>query len=146
MPAPLRRISYVDEPDIEALAEFALTQIGGNTVQLCGNGLEALEKAPAFKPDLILLDVMMPGMDGIETFSRLKKTPGLKDTPVVFMTARVMQEEVKHYRSMGAADVIPKPFDPLTLSDRLCEIWERVSNEAYPPGGSHGGKRRGKAA
>lgn len=122
----LKRIVYVeDEPDIRSIAEFALAQLGGFTVELCESGQQAIEKAPAFKPDLILLDVMMPGMDGIETFARLKALPEIEATPIVFMTAKAMQDEVKRYLSLGAADVIPKPFDPLTLPDRLHEIWGR---------------------
>jgi CheY-like chemotaxis protein len=123
----LQRISYVeDEPDIRSITEFALTQIGGFTLDICNSGLEAIEKAPAFKPDLILLDVMMPGMDGIETFQRLKDFPDLANTPIVFMTAKAMRHEVSHYVSLGAADVIATPFNPISLPDRIREIWMRV--------------------
>ncbi|HUU24554.1 MAG TPA: response regulator [Methyloceanibacter sp.] len=109
MPSTLKRICYVeDEPDIRSIAEFSLIQFGGFSVELCESGQEAIEKAPAFKPDLILLDVMMPGMDGIETFARLKDIPGGQEAPIVFMTAKAMQDEVKRYLSMGAADVIAK--------------------------------------
>lgn len=126
MPSTLKRICYVeDEPDIRSIANFALTQLGDFTVDLCECGKQAIEKVAAFKPDLILLDVMMPEMDGIETFERLKEIPEVEATPVVFMTAKAMQEEVKRYLSLGAAAVIPKPFDPLTLSDQLREIWDR---------------------
>jgi CheY-like chemotaxis protein len=130
MSADLERVSYVeDEPDIRSVAEFALTQLGGFTVDLCDSGQQALEKTPVFAPDMILLDVMMPGMDGIETFQRLKEIPALEDTPVVFITAKAMPHEVKRYLSMGAADVIAKPFDPISLPDQLREIWGRVQDQ-----------------
>jgi two-component system OmpR family response regulator len=102
-----------------------LRELGGFAVELCESGQQAIDKAPAFKPDLILLDVMMPGMDGIETFELLKEIPEIEATPIVFMTAKAMQDEVKRYLSIGAAAVIPKPFDPLTLPDQLREIWDR---------------------
>lgn len=130
MPSALQRISYVeDEPDIRSVAEFALTRLGGFTVDLCDSGRQAIEKTPAFGPDIILLDVMMPGMDGIETFRRLKEIPALADTPIVFVTAKAMPNEIKRYLSMGAAEVIAKPFDPVMLSDRLRKIWDRVQLE-----------------
>jgi CheY-like chemotaxis protein len=84
---------------------------------------------PAFKPDIILLDVMMPDMDGIETFHRLREVPALEETPIVFMTAKAMPDEVKRYRAMGAAEVIAKPFDPMTLPDQLRKIWDRIQQD-----------------
>jgi two-component system, OmpR family, response regulator len=130
MSSELQRVSYVeDEPDIRSVAEFALTQLGGFTVDLCDGGKDALARTPSFAPDIILLDVMMPGMDGIETFERLKEIPALEDTPVVFMTAKAMPHEVKRYLSMGAAEVIAKPFDPVTLPDQLRKIWGRIQDQ-----------------
>jgi two-component system OmpR family response regulator len=124
MTPKLQRLTYVeDEPDIRSIAEFALTQFGGFTLDVCASGAEALSKAPQFHPDMIILDVMMPGMDGIETFKRLRQIPKLAATPIVFMTAKAMSHETSLYRSLGAADVITKPFDPLTLPDRIEEIW-----------------------
>jgi CheY-like chemotaxis protein len=78
---------------------------------------------PEFGPDLILLDVMMPVLDGPTTFQALREIPALSATPVVFMTAKVQTEEVAFYRELGAVDVIPKPFDPMTLADQIREIW-----------------------
>jgi DNA-binding response OmpR family regulator len=126
MPEKLQRLTYVeDEPDIRSITEFALKEIGGYQLDVCASGTQALAQTPDFRPDLIILDVMMPGMDGIETFNRLRAIPALAMTPIVFMTAKTMSHELELYRSMGAADVIPKPFDPLTLSDRISEIWTR---------------------
>ena len=128
---PLTRILYVeDEPDIRAVAELALKDIAGYEVELCCNGPEAVERAKSFAPDLIILDMMMPGMDGIETFKRLREIPGLSTTPVVFMTAKAMQHEIGRYLAIGAAAVIPKPFDPLTLPSQIAEIWQRSQKDA----------------
>ncbi len=121
----LQRILHVeDEPDIREVAKMTLEAIGDFTVESCGSGQEALDKAPGFAPDLILLDVMMPGMDGPTTFAELRKLPGTEKTPVIFMTAKVQSNEIDHYIKMGGAAVISKPFDPMTLSDQIREIWE----------------------
>jgi CheY-like chemotaxis protein len=123
----LQRLTYVeDEPDIRAITEFALKEIGGFDVDVCTSGPEAIARTPAFAPDLIILDVMMPGMDGIETFNRLRSMPRLAQTPIVFMTAKAMKHETDRYRALGAADVIPKPFDPIALSDQIRDIWRRA--------------------
>ena len=120
----LERITYVeDEPDIRTIAELALTRIGGFTLQVCGSGREAVDQAPGFKPHLILLDVMMPGIDGLETLSRLRENKETAKTPVIFMTAKAQRHETDHYRSLGAIGVIPKPFDPLELPMTITAIW-----------------------
>jgi len=87
-----------------------------------------MEKGPGFNPDLILMDVMMPGMDGPTTLQAMRETAEMKDTPVIFMTAKVMETELERFRELGAADVIPKPFDPVTLADQVKEIWDRVTS------------------
>jgi len=127
MTRELKRITYVeDEPDIREVTQIALQTLGGFALNICENGSEAIKKSPGFDPDLILLDVMMPGMDGIETFRRLREHPGLHDTPVIFMTAKAQPHEVKEYLSLGAAGVVNKPFDPMTLSDVIRDIWARI--------------------
>ena len=126
MTRPLKRILLVeDEPDIRTVAQLSLQAIGGFTVELCGSGPEALAKAPLFQPDLILLDVMMPGMDGPTTFQELRRRPELAGIPICFMTAKVQPQEVTQYKGMGALDVVPKPFDPMTLPTLIRTIWER---------------------
>ncbi|OEY65800.1 response regulator [Marinobacter sp. X15-166B] len=121
----LKRIMYVeDEPDIRAVAELALVSIGGFTVKMCESGAQALACVEAFNPDLILLDVMMPGMDGRETFRALRALPALRATPVVFMTAKAQPAEVEEYQRLGAVGVITKPFDPMALPDRVREVWQ----------------------
>lgn len=121
----LKNIMYVeDEPDIQAVARLALEMVGGFTVTICSSGEEALARFAPTKPELILLDVMMPGMDGPTTLSRLRELPGAKGIPAVFMTAKVQPDEVAHYKSLGAVGVIAKPFDPMTLSETVRAIWE----------------------
>ncbi|MCS6801830.1 MAG: response regulator [Chloroflexota bacterium] len=129
--ATLAKILLVeDEPDIRAIAKLALEVVGGYTVALAESGAEALAVYQRFQPDLILLDVMMPGMDGIETFDRLRALAGGRLPPVVFMTAKVQRHEVERYRSLGALDVISKPFDPMTLSAVVQRIWDRYNGLA----------------
>jgi len=122
----LTRILYVeDEPDIQTVARLALETLGGFTVEICSSGNEALSRAPGFQPQLILLDVMMPVMDGPATLKMLRGMPQFASTPVIFMTAKVQPSEVAGYKEIGAVDVIPKPFDPMTLSNQVQVIWER---------------------
>lgn len=122
----LKRILYVeDEPDIQAVARLALEMVGGFIVKVCSSGDQALREAPAFAPDMILLDVMMPGMDGPTTLSRLRALPELATVPVAFMTAKVQPAEIAHFRTLGALDVIPKPFDPMALAGQVRVIWEK---------------------
>lgn len=124
----LQKILFVeDDPDIQMVAQLALEAVGGYTVQMCSSGKEALAVAEQFAPDLILLDVMMPGMDGPTTLIELRKKPSLTQTPVVFMTARVQRHEIEQYLAMGAADVISKPFDPMTLSAQVADIWVKAN-------------------
>ncbi len=121
----LKKILYVeDEADIQKIARLALEKVGGFEVMICGSGAEALEKAPAFAPDIVLLDVMMPGMDGPDTLAELMKIETLKDTPSIFLTAKALPDEVEHYQDLGALGVIPKPFDPMALAGKVKEIWE----------------------
>lgn len=121
---PLEKILYVeDEPDIQAVARVALELLGGFQVGICANGQEALATVPVFGPDLILLDVMMPGMDGPTTLARLRADPASAAIPVIFLTAKVQPEEVLHYQGLGALDVIAKPFDPMTLAAQVRRIW-----------------------
>jgi CheY-like chemotaxis protein len=123
----LKKILYVeDEPDIRLIAVMALESLGGFTLESCETGREAVAKATEFSPDLLLLDVMMPGMDGPTTLLALRNLPGLADTPAVFMTAKVQSQEIDEYLELGAVDVIAKPFDPMTLAARIEDIWRRT--------------------
>ncbi|WP_448207142.1 response regulator [Azospirillum sp. sgz302134] len=125
MQRPLRTILLVeDDPDIQEIARLSLETFGGFTVALCSSGGEAVEKAPAIRPDLILLDFMMPGMDGAETLAALRARESLADVPVVFMSAKARPDEVRGFKQLGAVDVITKPFDAVALSDRVRAIWD----------------------
>ena len=121
----LKRILYVeDESDIQAIAKIALESVGGFTLMICSSGKEALEKAAEFAPELLLLDVMMPEMDGPSTLKLLRKIPDLNSVPAIFMTAKVQPSEVEELKTLGALDVIAKPFDPMTLAEQIKKIWE----------------------
>ncbi|MDH4225108.1 MAG: response regulator [Deltaproteobacteria bacterium] len=122
----LQKILLVeDEPDIQAVVRLSLEAVGGFTLEVASSGREALAKAPMFLPDLILLDVMMPGMDGPTTLGELRRLPTVARTPIIFMTAKVQPAEVAHYKELGAIGVIHKPFDPMALSKAVTDIWEQ---------------------
>jgi CheY-like chemotaxis protein len=124
MPPALTNILCAeDDPDIQAIIQMSLELVGGFTVRLVDNGREALEQLSTFTPDLILLDVMMPEMDGPATLEALRARPELASTPVVFLTAKTQQSEVDQYRLLGIAEVIQKPFDPLALPEQVRAIW-----------------------
>lgn len=121
---PLEKILHVDdEPDIREIVRLSLAVVGGFDVLQAGSGMEAIEQAPAYAPDLIILDVMMPGLDGTATFKELRKLEGLADTPIAFMTARATDTDYQRLRDLGAIDVLVKPFDPMALPDQVRAIW-----------------------
>ncbi len=127
----LQRVLVIDdEPDILAVIRITLHARGGFDVEVCQSGEEALDVARRFAPDLILLDVMMPGLDGPATFRALRDDPQTVATPVVFMTAKTMKHETQRYLDLGAAAVIAKPFDQRTLADELEEIAGRTPSRA----------------
>ena len=122
----LRRILLVeDDPDIQEVTTLLLSHIEGFDVAGCRSAVEALETAQTFNPDLILLDVMMPGLDGQGAFAAFRRMESTVDTPVIFITARVRPREILEYRELGSLGVIPKPFDPDTLADTIRGMWER---------------------
>ncbi len=125
--AELKRILHVeDDRSIQAVARLALETLGGFEVLSCLSGQDALDQVQGFNPDFILLDVMMPGMDGPEILSKLRELVDIEQIPVAFMTAKVQPQEVKQYRQLGAREVIVKPFDPMTLAAQVRDIWSRV--------------------
>ena len=125
----LKRILYAeDEADIQAVAKLALEVVGGFELRVCSTGEEAIECVVAFAPDLFLLDVMMPGLDGPDTLKALRALPEMADVPCIFMTAKVQPNEVAEYKDLGALDVIAKPFDPMALSNKINEIWQNRSS------------------
>jgi CheY-like chemotaxis protein len=122
-PGPSKVLYVEDEENIRTVGLFSLTEVGGLTVEPACGGHEALAKVAGFGPDLILMDVMMPGMDGIATFKALRERADTAQIPVIFMTAKVQPNEVEEYLRMGAVAVIAKPFDPVALPDEVRAIW-----------------------
>lgn len=121
---PLERISCVeDDADVRAIAQIVLTDLAGFEVQFCASGAEAIEQIPGFDPDLILLDVVMPGMDGLSTLEALRSIRSLAQTPVIFVTGDEDMQETDRYRSAGAIGVVGKPFDPVELPLKLRQLW-----------------------
>ncbi|MCB1665500.1 MAG: response regulator [Pseudomonadales bacterium] len=126
----LKRIAHVDDDDsIRAIVKIALERIGKFELLSCASGAEALDKVPGFAPDMILLDVMMPGMDGPATLLQLKQKMNLEGVAVVFMTAKVQTAEMEHYKKIGACNVIIKPFDAMQLSQQLRSYWTQFHDE-----------------
>ena len=123
----LNFVLYVeDDPDIQMVAQMALEVVGGLSLRACSSGREAIEAATACQPDLILLDVMMPDMDGPTTLAALRQLPAMAATPVIFMTAKVQAAEVAHYKTLGAIGVIAKPFDPMQLAQQVRQLWQQA--------------------
>ncbi|MDX8437422.1 MULTISPECIES: response regulator [Mesorhizobium] len=117
------RILYVDdEDDIREIAQMSLELEPRFEVRSCSSGAEALAVAADWQPNLILLDVMMPDMDGPETLKRLAASPLTASIPVAFITARTQTHQVEHYLAMGAVGVIAKPFDPLALAAEVGKL------------------------
>ena len=122
--ARLGSVLYVEDDDaIREITSIALRTIGGLDIVECASGPAAIEAAAGFVPDLILLDVMMPGMDGIETLAALWAIPALSAIPVVFLTAKVLPEEVAALKQLQVLEVLTKPFDPLRLPEVLDSLW-----------------------
>lgn len=116
----LQRILYVeDDPDIQSVAKLALEMVGGFTVKICSSGEEAVRDAASFAPDMILLDVMMPGMDGYEVCTRLKNNPATARIPVLFVSSRDEEEDEARGLSLGAIDYIVKPIRPSIVQARV---------------------------
>lgn len=125
----LKTILYVDdEPDIREVVQMSLGLIGELSIHVCDSGDSALQMLPRIEPDLVLLDVMMPGMDGPTTLRSMRANPAFAAIPVVFMTAKAMPQEIARFKDMGAVAVIPKPFDPMQLGNQVIAIWEGLDH------------------
>ena len=128
MSAPLHILCIDDEEDILEAVRLCLSFDGGFSVSTVKGGAEALDFLDQVRPDLILLDVMMPRMDGPATFEAIRAMGMTRDIPVIFMTARVQGSEVERYLRPGAIGVVPKPFDPVTLASgirRAFDTWAK---------------------
>lgn len=121
----LKIVLVEDEPDIQEVSKLSLESSGEFKVYTCKSGNEAIEKIPQLMPDLVMLDMMMPGMDGITTLKKLRENSKLDGIPVVFMTAKSQASEMRHYIESGAVATISKPFDPLTLAGEVKAIWNK---------------------
>jgi CheY-like chemotaxis protein len=128
MPAqPLQRVCYVeDDEDIQKIVRMSLERIGKLTVEVVGDPTTAIEAMKAFRPELVMLDWMMPGMDGPTLYRKMQEEPGVRDLPVVFITAKASEKELNELRALGAAGTISKPFSPKDLPAQLQEIWARL--------------------
>ena len=116
-----------DEPEIREIVEVALTLSDALTVRTCASGFEALQLLEEFLPDLLILDSMMPQLDGPSTLLRLRASPKLAELPVIFMTADTLAQAASRYLQLGAIGIIAKPFDPMHLAENVIAIW----NKAY---------------
>lgn len=129
----LRRILYLEDDDsIAELTIMVLQEIAGFEVFHCKSGREALEAVDAFEPQLLLLDVMLPDMDGPQTLAQIRAHVPHRDIPAIFMTARAQVHEQKNYLALGACGVIVKPFDPITLSERVQAMWDAATEMGNP--------------
>ena len=127
----LRRVMCVeDDPDIRTILEFSLGDVGGLEVCCCDSGAAALARVASFRPDLVLLDVMMPEMSGPQTLVALRALPGMQGVPVVFLTAKALPDELEQLMQHGATGLIVKPFDPMTLATDIRPYWEHGRGRA----------------
>jgi CheY-like chemotaxis protein len=128
MPAqPLQRICYVeDDEDIQRIVRMSLERVGKMTVEVVGDPTTAIERMIAFKPELVMLDWMMPGMDGPTLFRKMRERPETRDLPVVFITAKAAPRELEQLRALGAVGTISKPFSPKDLPEQLRAIWSAM--------------------
>jgi CheY-like chemotaxis protein len=124
---PLNRICYVeDDEDIQRIVRMSLERVGKMTVDVVGDPTMAIDAISAFKPDLVMLDWMMPKLDGPALFRQMQVHPELKALPVVFITAKASQRDLDELMAMGAVGTVSKPFSPKDLPDQLREIWKKL--------------------
>jgi two-component system OmpR family response regulator len=128
MPAtPLNRICYVeDDEDIQRIVRMTLERVGKMTVEVVGDPTLAIEAMTAFRPDLVMLDWMMPKMDGPTLFRQMKLRPETRSLPVVFITAKASQRDLDELLALGAVAAISKPFSPRDLPEQLRAIWAKL--------------------
>lgn len=120
----LKTVLHVDDDkDIREIARIAMEIVGDLTVLQCASGKAALDAAPAFQPDLFLLDVMMPELSGEETWAQLRRLPGMSEVPAIFMTAKAQESVADKLIELGAIAVITKPFDPMELCMQIRTAW-----------------------
>ncbi len=124
---PLNRVCYVeDDEDIQRIVRLSLEKLGKMTIEVIGDPMVAIERMTAFKPELVMLDWMMPGMDGPTLFRKMRETPETRELPVVFITAKASTRELDEVRKLGAVGTISKPFSPKDLPEQLRAIWHAL--------------------
>ena len=124
---PLQRICYVeDDEDIQRIVRMSLERIGHMSVEIVTDPLRAIDVMKAWAPDLVMLDWMMPLMDGPTLFRKMKQDPTTSQLPVVFITAKATQRDMEELAALGAAGTISKPFSPRELPDQLRAIWAKL--------------------
>jgi CheY-like chemotaxis protein len=125
----LQSVLYVDdEPDIREVVELSLTLAADLKVDSCGSGEQAIKMLATLRPDMVLLDAMMPGLDGPATLARMRADPRLAGIPVVFLTAKALPAEIQRFLALGAVAIIPKPFDALRLAEQVQTIWNGLAD------------------
>jgi CheY-like chemotaxis protein len=115
-----------DEPDILEISRMALETVGGFDIEVCSSGAELLQRLPEFKPDLVIIDFLMPDMVGTEVLRAVRLVPGFEEVPVVFLTGVIQGDDIddmEELRRSGVTEIILKPFDPMALADRISGIW-----------------------
>jgi two-component system OmpR family response regulator len=123
----LERICYVeDDEDIQRIVRMSLERVGNMKVEVVSDPNLAIAVIGRFKPDLVMLDWMMPGMDGPTLFRKMKQQPETASLPVVFITAKATQRDMEELVALGAAGTISKPFSPRDLPDQLRAIWAKL--------------------
>ena len=124
---PLEKICYVeDDEDIQRIVRMSLERVGKMTVEIVTDPHAAIAAMTAFKPDLVMLDWLMPGMDGPTLYREMKKRPEVAGLPVVFITAKAAQRDLDELKTLGAAGTISKPFSPKDLPEQLRAIWKNL--------------------
>lgn len=122
----LKKILYAeDEPDVQVVVELTIQTMSNYEIKVCDNGKKLIECVEDYNPDLILLDVMMPEMDGPTTLKNLKENEATKNIPVAFMTAKAQVHEIENFQKEGIIGVITKPFDPFQLCSDIEALWRK---------------------
>lgn len=133
----LKKIMLVeDDLDLQLITRLSL-EIGGYGVLVCGSGAEAVQATPAYGPDLILLDMMMPGMDGLATMDALRQLPETSATPIIFFTANTQDTVRQNLLSRGALGLIIKPIDPNALLEQINQLWQGFAHSSSCQSSSH---------
>jgi CheY-like chemotaxis protein len=120
----MRVLVVDDEEDVRYVVRVSLGRVGKMTVLEASSGEEGIARAKSERPDFILLDMMMPDMDGAATFLQLREIEETASIPVVFLTAKAMASEVQRLKDLGARGVVLKPFNPMTLAADLTALLE----------------------